>query len=217
VLAEGETATAPQANDALIALNDLVASLSNESLFIYQNAVDVITLDGASSYTIGESGTPDVTSSRPIKVNSVQYRDTNSLDSFVDVITLGEYNDIAEKTLDSDIVERVYVNATYPNATIYVYPVSSVGTLRVNSSKPIGAFSGLTTTVSLPPGYDRLLRYGLASELMVEYGLVNPVIEQRFIEAKTAIKRTNLKPSVLRTSYPFGRRWRGGRIESDGV
>lgn len=216
ILAAGEVADYDTANDALVSLNDLLSSLSNEGLMIYQNTLDTLTLDGAASYTFGTDTTPDINSTRPVKIHSAFYRDTSGIDYPVEVVTLGEFDSIPSKTTTSDIVEWVYVNYTYPNATIHVYPVSSGGTLRINSSKPFTAFAGLTTSVSLPNGYERTLRYGLATELMVEYGLLNPAIAQQYIDAKADLKRTNFRPYVLRTSLPFGRMGRNYRIESDG-
>ena len=217
ILASGETADYSMANDALVKLNHLLESLSNESLVIYQNTQDSLTLDGSTSYTFGVSGTPDINSARPIKIHSAIYRDANSLDYPVDVITQGEYDSIGDKSFASDILTYIYVNATYPNATVYVYPVSTSGTLLINSSKALTSFATLVTSVSLPHGYERMLIYGLASELMIEYGLINPAIEQRYVESKSDLKRTNTNPSTMRVSVPFGR-FRGNRhFESDGA
>lgn len=217
ILASGETADYSMANDALTKLNHLLESLSNENLVIYQNTQDSLTLDGSQSYTFGLSGSPDINSARPIKVHSAFYRDANSIDYPVDVITQGEYFGIADKTTESDILTYIYVNPTYPNATVYVYPVSTSGTLLINSNKALTAFSGLTASVVLPPGYERMLIYGLASELMIEYGVINPAIEQRYVDSKADLKRTNTNPAVIRVSLPFGANRRSRHFESDGV
>jgi len=213
VLAQGENASAEMANDALVSLNDVLAGAANENLLIYKNTLDTLTLDGSSSYTIGQDGTPDLNTVRPISIHSVFHRGTDGIDCPVDVVTLGEFDSIADKSATGTIVEWVYVDTTYPNLSVYTYPLVSTGTLRINSSKALTAFASLTTTVSLPPGYERYLRYALAVELMPEYGINNPQIYQMFNDARADLKRTNAKPVVLRTSVPFGKRFSYNRIE----
>jgi hypothetical protein len=215
VLAQGETATAETANDALTSLNDLLAGIANEGLLAYQEVYDTLTLDGSTSYTFGLSGTPDISSVRPIRVRSVSHT-VNGIEYPVDIITANEYGDIGIKTQTGDILKSVFINTTYPNATIYVYPVAPSGTLNIASEKAITAFAGLTTTVSLPPGYERMLRYALAVELMPEYGVQNPQVFQMAIDSKADLKRTNFKPMVLKTNLPFGAGYGAGRILSDG-
>jgi len=216
-LASGETADYSMANDALVKLNHLLESLSNENLIIYQDTYDSIVLDGSQTYTFGTSGTPDINTARPTRIHAAEWRDDNNIDYPVDIITAGEYDVISDKYFQSDILTYIYINQTYPNATIYVYPVSSSGTLLLRSNKPFTAFAGLTTSVSFPPGYERMLIYGLASELMIEYGLANQAIEQRYIESKADLKRTNTNPATMRVSVPFGRNRGNRHFESDGA
>ena len=217
ILAAGETADANMANDALVTLNDVLAGLSNEGLMFYSTSTDTLTLDGSSFYTFGEDGLPDLDSVRPQKILSICYRDADNLDYPVDVVTRDEFTAIGDKNVASDIVEWVYVNYTYPNALLYVYPVSSAGSLVICSNKPFTAFAGLTTAVSFPPGYERMLRYALANELLIEYGMANPAVTVQYMDAKADIKRTNLRPDVLRVSLPFGGRARSRKLESDGI
>lgn len=215
VLATGENTSADMANDALVSLNDVIAGMANESLTIYQNTQDVLPMTGASSYTYGLTGA--LNSVRPIRVTSAFYRDSNGLDYPVDVITLEEYNSIGDKAVDTGIPTCIYISTTFPLSTIYVWPQASSGSIYLNTEKALTAFSALTTTVSLPSGYERMLRYALAAELMTEYGIDNGAIMQKSIESKADIKRTNYKPRVMRVSLPFGRRIGTGRIQSDGL
>lgn len=216
-LASGETADYSMANDALVKLNHLLESLSNESLIIYEDSYNSLTLDGSIAYTFGTSGSTDISSERPTRIHGAIYRTSDVIDYPVDIVTQGEFNAISAKTTTGDIVQYIHVNNNYPNLTIYVYPVSSTGTLVLNSSKPFTAFAGLTTSVSFPPGYERMLIYGLASELMIEYGILNQAIEQRYIESKADLKRTNTNPATMRVSVPFGRNRGTRHFESDGA
>lgn len=215
VLATGEVANDDMANDALTSLNDVLASLGNESLTVYADTVDALTLTGAASYTYGPSG--NINTVRPVSIDSAYYRSTDGTDYPVSLVTAGEWDAIGTKTTASDIPSYVYVNMTYPTATVYVWPVSSSGTLYFRVKKAITAFATLNTSVSLPPGYDRMLRYALAVELMPEYGVQNPQVIQMYIDSKADLKRTNTRPPVVRVSLPFGNGKYSSRIESDGL
>lgn len=191
------------ANDALISLNDVLAGLANEGLVSYEEIYDTIPLTGATSYTLGTDGSPSTNSVRPIRYMSV----SNILDSVeypVEMITANEYGDLPYKSTTGTIVKSVFINTTYPNATIYTYPLVSGGVLNIASQKAITAFAALTTTIALPPGYERMLRYALAVELMPEYGVQNQQVFQMAVESKADLKRTNYKPLVVRVSLPFG-------------
>ena len=215
VLATAENASAEMANDALTSLNDILAGMANESLLAYEEVYDTLTLDGSLSYTFGTNGSPDINSARPIEILSVSHL-LSGVEYPVDSITANEYGDIPIKSTTGSIVQYIYVNPNYPNATLYVYPVAPSGTLNIASRKAVTAFSGLTTTVTLPPGYERFLRYALAVEMMPEYGIQNPQVVQMYMDSKADLKRTNYKPVLMRVSLPFGATT-NNRILSDGL
>jgi hypothetical protein len=86
------------------------------------------------------------------------------------------------------------------------------------SNKPLTAFASLMTAVALPTGYERLLRYCLAVEMMPEYGIQNQQIMGMMVDAKAKIKRTNSRNTVLQVNLPYGNnRGSGLRILTDGL
>jgi hypothetical protein len=216
VLASGETATAEMAQDALVYLNDVLSGLSNESLIIYADTLDSVAMDGSASYTYGAGG--DINSVRPTKINNIFFRDVNNVDYDVQMITSDQYDSIALKSTSTGIPTCVYVSADYPLATVYPWPLASAGTMYFMSNKPLTAFAGLMTAVALPTGYDRLLRYCLAAEMMPEYGIVNQQVLAMMMDAKAKIKRTNSRSSVLTVMLPYGNNDGSGmRILTDGL
>lgn len=215
VLATGENASADMANDALVSLNDVVAGMANESLTIYQNTQDVLPLTGAQSYTYGLSGV--LNSVRPIRVDSIFYRDSNGNDFPIAIVTQREYNDILNKNVTGSLPAYVYIEDAFPLMVLHVYPVPSAGSLYIYAEKALTAFAALTTTVALPSGYERMLRYALASELMPEYGADLPAIYQKAQDSKADIKRTNYKPQVMRVSLPFGNRINNSNVLLSGM
>lgn len=216
ILASGESASADMAQDGLVYLNGILEGLSNESLAIYSDTQDTLALTGATSYTYGDGG--DIDSARPVSIVSVFFRSTDNIDYPVQLITLEEYNSIYSKTISTGIPSVMYYEPSYPLATLSLWPLASSGTLYINANKPLLNLSTYNTVLSLPVGYERLLRYCFAVEVMPEYGISNPQIIAMMTDAKASIKRTNQKHSVLSVNLPFGARQANGiRILSDGL
>mgnify|MGYP003552832443 FL=1 len=216
VLAAGETASADMAQDGLVYLNDVLNGLSNESLAIYTDVQDVLPLTGAVSYTYGEGG--DIDSARPVTIISAFFRAVDGIDYPVQIVTLDQYNSIYDKTISTGIPVCMYVDTQYPLDVISLWPLASSGSLYINANKPLLNLSTYTTVLSLPVGYERLLRYCFAAEIMPEYGINNQQIIGMMMAAKGAIKRTNSKPIVLNVNLPFGDKTASSRrILSDGL
>lgn len=184
----GGTVNAQAASDALIFLNDLIQSLDNEGLTIYQNTVDSYTLTGATSYTMGSGAT--INTARPVEITSA-YFTKNSVDTALTIISKEQYEAIPVKTTASDIPNVMYVNYGYPYVTLYVYPVPSSGTLNISSNKPLTELATLSTVLSLPPGYERMLRLNLDVELMPQYQKQDNLLIAQAAKAKSDIKRQN--------------------------
>jgi hypothetical protein len=205
VLASGEVADSYMANESLVKLNPLIDSLSQENLLIYSETGSPITMDGAAGYSWGAGDFTDLQLTRPMRIKSAWCRDSNGIDTPVDIITADEYARIPDKTLVSDTVEKIWINPIAAYVQIYVWPIVNSGCdLWMLATLPLESFGTLLTAFNLPIGYERLLVYGLAAEIMIEYGNINPAIEQRFIDIKAGLKRTNTNPAVMRTSIPFG-------------
>jgi hypothetical protein len=184
----GVAPTAQEASDGLDYLNDLIQSLDNEDLTIYAATTDALTLTGATSYTFGTSGV--LNSARPMSVLSA-YFTLNSIDYPITILSREQYEAIGDKTMAIDIPAAIYVNYTFPLATVYVYPVPSSGTLNITSNKPLTELALLTTVLSVPKGYERMLRLNLASEMMAQYGTLNQKTIVDAQKAKQDIQRTN--------------------------
>lgn len=201
ILGEGEVMTSDLADDGLVYLNDLMQGLSNEQNMIFQNTEESITMTGATSYTWGSGGT--INTARPQKITGAFFRlNGTNVDYPVDVLTKDEYDGIGEKTITTDILNYVYLYNSYPLAELFVYPVASNGTLHITTWKALSEFATGTTAVSLPNGYERMLKIVLADEIGLEFGRSNPELTRRAIDAKAWIKRLNNKPKVASIYLP---------------
>lgn len=202
IIGAGETPSATESADGLVYLNDLLEGLSNEHLMIYQDVQEDITLANAVSYTWGSGGT--ISTTRPLKLMDAHYTESGgSIDYPVRILTKNEYDDISLKTDTGDIVDYIYLYSDYPLATLYVYPKVSTGTLTITSWKPLTSISTLATAISLPPGYERMLRYNLAMEIVDEYGMEAPAnLAVKARDSKSGIKRVNRKPRAMTVDLP---------------
>lgn len=170
IVRKGEALDADEAADGLVALNDMLASWSNNSLNIYARTLESLTLaTSALSYTIGSGATLNTV--RPVKIVSAVVRSGN-IDYPVTFVTESEFESISLKdTGGSGELWATYDNA-YPTATIRFYPKPSAGdVLRLLSEKPLTSFATTATAVDLPPGTNRALRSNLAIDMAPEYGV----------------------------------------------
>jgi hypothetical protein len=194
VLAAGEVPTAQEADDALQTLNQLVDSWSNERYLVYVvERLDVPLVVGKPLYTWGVPG-GDIPSPRPVQVEGVVFSLTDQdLEWPLTAYSQVEYVAIAQKGLSSLYPQLWQYTPTYPLGELRVWPTPQAAhTLGLFPWVPLARFASLDTVVTLPPGYERALRYGLALDLAPEYGReASPTLVGAFAQALSAIKRTN--------------------------
>ena len=201
VLTKAETPASDEASDGLDSLNDLMASLSNDSIFAYQRVTESFSLvSGTASYTIGSAGT--FTTARPIKIIEAHTRQANT-DFPITLISDTIYQGISDKTTQAIPYWLNYTNE-FPTGTINLYPTPTAGyTLYITSEKALEEFT-LSETVSLPPGWKRMLIYNLALELAPEYGQQpNPATVKIAKDSRGAIARSVLKVRSM-DALPYG-------------
>lgn len=192
-IATGETPSADEANDGLIALNNLVDSWSNEKLLIYNIVREEFSLTGGQqAYTIGATG--NFATSRPLKIESasLEVQGSDPYECPINIVDYDEWSRIASKEVTSSIPHTMYIEGTFPNETINLWPVpSEANKVVLYSRKPLTNFT-INTEIVLPPGYMRALVYNLALEIAPEYGKepLSSVVNSA-MEAKENIKRTN--------------------------
>ena len=195
VLASGETATADEAVDGLRSLNDILENWSTENLSVWTGDNEQYTLTpGTASYTIGPGGVFNAT--RPIRIG-LSFTRVNGSDFPLEQWGLDEYNTLSVKTVGGIPEKYVYINE-YPLGQIILYPVpATASTLFLNTDRVLTFPITLATTLSFPPGYEKALRYTLATNLAPEYGVIPPPAVQAIAtSSKADIKRSNKKRVV---------------------
>lgn len=204
VLGTGETASSTEANQAFTSLNDMIDTWSTEQLLIYAKAHETFPLVvNQQSYQFG-NGAPDFnsTSGRPQRIENINFQQvsgTTTMELPIEIINQDEWAGLSVKTITSNLPTKMWPEYTFPYATLNFWPIPSVtNNVIIWSWKPLSDFTALTSTIALPPGYNKALRYNLAVELAPEYGkTLDPVIIAQATNSKAAIKRMNSRVDLL--------------------
>jgi len=191
ILVKSELPSADETADALESLNDLLASFSNEASMIIGRVTESFTLSsGTASYTIGAGQTLNTT--RPMNIVQANVKQ-GEISYNVAIVDDETYQRIQYKTSQGIPYLVNYTNG-FPTGSLNFYPVpSSAYTLVLTSEKELSALT-LSGTVSLPPGWTRMLIYNLAVELASEYGQpADALIMKIAADSKAAISRSIMK------------------------
>lgn len=202
VYAPGEVMTAADSSRGLQVLNAMMDQWSNDSLFCYaileQSCPLVV---GQNQYTVGPGGY--VNGPRPLKIIegpvSAYIMDENNNRYPVEVIPQDRWNMIGLLTNTSNIPDTIFYDPQYPLGIINVFPTPNQGnTLYFDSYLQLSDFTGLTTAMSLPSGYESAIYHNLAIALKPFFkdAQIDPIIIQLASDAKASIKRTNMRPNI---------------------
>jgi hypothetical protein len=198
VLAEGETPSASESADALVALNQMIDSWNTERLSVYSTQDQSFTWTaGNRTRTLGPTG--DFVGTRPVLLDTSTYFIYNNLSYVPDIINQQQYDSIALKTATSTFPQVLFVNMTHPDIEMTVYPVPTSDTVwHFISVEELTQPATLATTLSFPPGYLRAFAYNLAMEIAPEFGIEPPAMVKRIATtSKRNLKRINNPGDLL--------------------
>lgn len=204
VLAEGETPSSETSQDALTALNQMIDSWNTERLAVFSTIDQVKTwAPGTRFNTLGPTGT--IVGQRPVLLDdSTYFFDPQTNVSYgIKLINQQQYNGIAVKTVTSTYPQVMWVNMTYPDIELYVYPVP-LRPLEFHfvSVEQLTKPANLTTQLTFPPGYLRAFKYNLALEIAGEFGIQpNPQVSRIAMTSKRNLKRINNPDDIMALPY----------------
>jgi len=204
MLAEGELPSTETANDSLMALNQMIDSWNTERLAVFCTQDQVFTWPaGLLSRTLGPTG--NFVGLRPVLLDdSTYYRDPGTGVSFgVKFINQQQYNGIAVKTVTSTYPQVIFVNNTFPDVEMFVYPRPTRDLeWHFVSVQELDKPATLTTVLYYPPGYLRAFTYALAMELAPEFGVEpSPQVQRIAMTSKRDLKRINNPDDVMSLPY----------------
>jgi hypothetical protein len=203
-LAESEQPSVATAQDALAAMNQMLDSWSTERLAVFSTQDQVFTWPASTlSRTLGPTG--DFVGNRPILLDdSTYFRDASTGVSFgIKILNQQQYNGIAVKTVTSTYPQVIWVNMTYPNIEMYVYPKPTRDLeWHFISVEVLDQPATIDTVLSFPPGYMRAFKYCLACEIAAEFGVEpSPTVSRIAMSSKRTLKRINNPDDIMSLPY----------------
>jgi len=203
-LAEGEVPSAATSQDALAAMNQMIESWNTERLSVFSTQDQVFTWPaGQLNRTLGPSG--DFVGNRPVLLDdSTYYRDPGTGVSYgIKFINQQQYDGIAVKTVTSTYPQVMFINMSYPDIDMYVYPKPTRDLeWHFISVEELSRPADLATDLTFPPGYLRAFRYNLATELAAEFGVEpSPQVMRIAMTSKRNLKRINNPDDVMSMPY----------------
>lgn len=204
VLAEGETPSAATSQDALLAFDQMVDSWNTERMSVFCTQDQIFNWpSGEIKRTLGPTG--DFVGNRPVLLDTATYYIAPSGVSYgIKFINQDQYDGIAVKTATSTFPQVIFVNETYPNVEMYVYP-RPTQTLEWHfiSVQELSQPATLATQLHFPPGYMRAFTYNLAMEIAPEFGVEpSPQVQRIAMTSKRNLKRINNPNDIM--SMPYG-------------
>lgn len=204
VLAEGEVPSAETSKDALFAMNQMIESWNTERLSVFSTQDQVFTWPaGEISRTLGPTG--DFVGNRPILLDDSTYfvQPGTNVSYGIKFINQQQYDGIAVKTVTSTYPQVIFVNMTYPDIEMFVYPRPTAAlTWHFISVEELTQPATLATELHFPPGYLRAFRYNLACEIAPEFGMEpSPQVKRIAMTAKRDLKRINNPDDIMSMPY----------------
>ena len=204
VLAEGETPSAAVSQDALAAMQQMIDSWNTERLSVFSTQDQVFNWPASvKSRTLGPTG--DFVGNRPILIDDATYfRDPGTNVSFgVKLINQQQYDGIAVKTVTSTYPQVMWVNMTYPDVELTIYPVPTrLLEWHFISVEELTQPATLVTDLFFPPGYLRAFTYNLACEIAPEFGVEpSPQVQRIAMTSKRNLKRINNPDDIMSLPY----------------
>lgn len=204
VLAEGETASAATAQDALVALNQMIDSWNTERLSVFNTIDQVFNWPvGEIKQTLGPSG--NFVGLRPVLLDDATYfRDPQTNVSYgIKFINQQQYDGIAVKTVTSTYPQVMWIDMEYPDISMTIYPrPTRLLEWHFISVQKLDQPADLATVLAFPPGYLRAFTYNLAMEIAPEFG-VEPSnqVKRIAMTSKRNLKRINNPDDVMALPY----------------
>lgn len=181
VVGQGQTAKGQEIVDGLNVLNEFIDSLNVAGTILYA--------DTSSTFN-----TP-VFSAPQVNITTAFYT-SNGINYPLAIVDIDFINDIPDRAI-TGTPAVIYSNNQFPNSTYTVYPTPSSGTVTIGYKAKLGAVM-LDDIVSIPPAFQRMLRYNLAVSIAPEYGLEAPAGVQRIaLDTLDAVQKNGFVPPIM--------------------
>ena len=174
VIGAGDTPSPTDYDNCAQALNLYIKQLQTKGLPLWKlEEVLVPVVQGQKVYEIGPTG-PDVISDKPLRVVMAFIRnDSTQNDTTLMVISRQEYMQQGYKPAQG-IPKQIYYDPKINSGLLYVYDTSSQTggyTIHLQCQMPISDTLTPSNTPEFPSEWFNTLKFGLADQLALEYGV----------------------------------------------
>ena len=167
----GETASATDITNAAQALNLILKTLATKGINLWTvDDLSFSTVVGQTTYPFPGTTTSPVTSYKPLRIIDAYIRDSNNNDTPLQIISQKEYLQYGQKSTAST-TNSIYYDKGIATGTLFVFPASSDTThnIHIVVQRPIQDAGNSTDNPDFPTEWFKALKWGLASELSLEY------------------------------------------------
>lgn len=199
----GDTIEQDDMQEGFDILNEWMSELKNQRGAIFYVGEHVYNLQsGVQAYTIGSGGT--FNQERPMWIEGVSVTPDKNASPLLKLpigkpITLAQWRSLIARSSTAQYPTSVYYdhrwNAGLGTINVYPVPTSSSAQLVLYTPDPLSEFSDQNTAYTFPPGVPRMIRYCLARELGIAYGVpIPPEVAVIAKESLASLKRANWRP-----------------------
>lgn len=197
ITGQGQTPSPEDSNKAWLLVNILIPQWARKRWLVYHLVTLNLTSTGAMTYSIGPAGDFN-TPNRIDKLESAFLRQPIGGGLPVDyplelILAREDYNRIRLKTLTS-FPSSVFLDSDYPLGTLYFWPIpqASIYEMFVTIKQPFSTYTGLTSSLNLPPEYQAALYYNLIVRLRAAYRMPpDPIFVALAKDALNVIRNAN--------------------------
>jgi hypothetical protein len=203
-LAEGQTPSASEVDDALEALNAMLDSWSTRRVSLYASQYAEYTLQTAiQSYSIGSGGT--FNQARPVKIIAIDALiadaggtpATDKARSTIELISVEQWAAIKPRNAKATFPTACYPDYAFPLCNLNFWPVPTfTGTapkVEIYQWTALTRFPDTSSSYTVPEGYELAFKANLAVLLAPEYNMVaSQELMKAAQESYTALTTLNL-------------------------
>jgi hypothetical protein len=206
VVAGGESASADDADYALKKANRLLDRWNAERQAVYCDTfTSYVLTPNLAPHTIGPSGTLTATV-RPVDIPAANLVVTTSTPNDRTPLNIRDsawWMANSVRAITSPIPTDLFYRPNWPNGELNLWPVPTAAySLEIQTRVLLSATVALTTTFTLPPGYQDAITLSLAEECCTgAFGRPMPDgLPQRAAKARGIVWANNDEPPYLRTA-----------------
>lgn len=214
-MTDANQADAADLDFALTIFNELLDSLNADKRAVYNSVMQTFTLTPSlNPHTIGvaaNSPTWSVTTNRPETIEHANLVISSDVHIPLTLRDDAWWANQRVPSVTSAIPTDLNYRATWPNGSIYLWPVPSSAYSLQLDYRTVLAQVALTDTFTLPPGYQQALRLTLQELLAGPFGVVlAPEVVAQAREARARVWAANDEiPRWHNDAAGFGRRAAG--------